>query len=180
MVKLITAAEAHKKKNIILDVRTPGEFEQAHIQESYNIPLDKLEQYKHQIDKIDDDIVIVCKSGNRATQACNKLNVLSKKNYKVMEGGITAWQQHGYDVVKGKKKWELERQVRFVAGLLVIIGAILAYLVSMHFIILSAFVGAGLVFAAVTNTCGMAMALAKLPYNKGYNWKKDLDELFTQ
>jgi Protein of unknown function (DUF2892) len=81
---------------------------------------------------------------------------------------MTAWAGAALPVVKGESKvWSLERQVRFTAGLLVMIGVVLGFAVSPYLFILAGFVGAGLVFAAVTDTCGMAMVLARMPWNKG-------------
>jgi hypothetical protein len=83
----------------------------------------------------------------------------------VLEGGITAWAGAGLPVVRGRKTMSLERQVRIAAGALVFIGSVFGYFVNPAFIALSAFVGAGLVFAGITDTCGMAMMLAKMPWN---------------
>lgn len=77
-----------------------------------------------------------------------------------------AWEAAGLPVVRGKKAISLERQVRIAAGLLVLLGAILGFFVNPSFIGISAFVGAGLVFAGITDTCGMAMMLAKMPWNQ--------------
>ena len=86
----------------------------------------------------------------------------------VVEGGTEAWVDSGLPVVRGKKAVSLERQVRIAAGALVLIGSILT-LVNSYFLVLPAFVGAGLVFAGVTDTCGMGMLLAKMPWNQVKN-----------
>jgi hypothetical protein len=84
----------------------------------------------------------------------------------VLEGGLVAWQEAGHPVVEGKAHVSLERQVRIAAGALACIGGVLAVAVSPWFGLLPAFIGAGLVYAGVTDRCGMAMVLAKLPYNR--------------
>ena len=80
--------------------------------------------------------------------------------------GIPAWEQTGGSVVRGKKAISLERQVRIAAGSLVLLGAVLALTVNLWFVVLSAFIGAGLLFAGVTDTCGMGMLLARMPWNQ--------------
>ena len=83
-----------------------------------------------------------------------------------VQGGTAAWEQAGLPVVRGKKAVSLERQVRIVAGFLALTGALLGFFVNIHFIWLSAFIGAGLMFAGITDTCGMGMMLAKMPWNR--------------
>ena len=88
-------------------------------------------------------------------------------NISVVEGGLKAWIDAGYPIEEGENKlWSLERQVRFAAGLLVLLGVVLSLVLNPAFLILSVIVGAGLVFAAVTDTCGMAILLARMPWNK--------------
>jgi hypothetical protein len=84
----------------------------------------------------------------------------------VLTGGIDAWQAGGATIEQGKARMSLERQVRVAAGALVVIGALLALFVDLNFVYLSAFVGAGLVFAGLTDTCGMGMMLARMPWNR--------------
>ncbi len=83
-----------------------------------------------------------------------------------IEGGTSAWEQAGLPVVRGKKAMSLERQVRIAAGSLILVGVILSFVVHPYLIGISAFVGAGLVFAGITDTCGMGMMLAKMPWNQ--------------
>jgi rhodanese-related sulfurtransferase len=152
----------------ILDVRTTGEFESVHIAGSYNVPLDLLSEHRRELtESVDTPIVLVCASGNRAKQADNALREAGLNSVTVMEGGITTWEQRGHAVIRGPEKWSLERQVRLVAGSLVVAGALGGLLVWQPLTLLSLFVGGGLTFAALTNTCGMAMLLSKLPYNRG-------------
>jgi rhodanese-related sulfurtransferase len=150
----------------ILDVRTGAEFESIHIPGSFNVPLDQLAEHVDRVADLDHPVVLVCLSGNRAAQAQEKLNTAGKTNLRVLEGGIGAWQTAGGEVVKGDEKWSLERQVRGVAGSIVL-GSILASIKFPKVRFLAGGIGFGLVFSAVTNTCGMGMMLAKLPYNRG-------------
>lgn len=150
----------------ILDVRTGAEFESVHIPGSFNVPLDQLAEHVDQVAELDHPVVLVCLSGNRAAQAQGKLNSAGKTNLRVLEGGIGAWQTAGGDVIKGGEKWSLERQVRGVAGSIVL-GAILASIKFPRARFLAGGVGFGLAFSALSNTCAMGMLLAKLPYNRG-------------
>lgn len=149
-----------------LDVRTPAEYLEAHVEGSVLKPLQDLN-----IDEIKSlssgkpGCIVICRAGGRARQAAEKLSAAGLNNIKVMEGGITAWQAAGLPVNKGKKTISLERQVRIAAGALVLLGAILSSIGSSNWIWLSGFVGAGLIFAGVTDTCGMAMVLARMPWN---------------
>jgi rhodanese-related sulfurtransferase len=150
----------------ILDVRTGAEFESVHIPGSFNVPLDTLAEHVREVAHLDRPVILVCQSGGRAATAQEKLNAAGKTNLRVLEGGMGAWMTAGGDVVKGEEKWALERQVRGVAGSIVL-ASILASLKFPKFRFLAGGIGFGLVFSAVTNTCAMGMLLAKLPYNRG-------------
>jgi rhodanese-related sulfurtransferase len=157
----------------VLDVRTPAEFETAHIPGSYNVPLDLLKEHRAELrNHLDEDDVLVCRSGARATQAEQTLAQTGLPNLTVLTGGILAWQQAGAPVNQGKPRWDLERQVRLVAGSIVLVS-ILASVVVPAAKLVAAFIGAGLTFAAVTNTCAMGMLLGKLPYNRGVSCELD-------
>lgn len=156
----------------ILDVRTGAEFESVHIPGSFNVPLDLLAEHVREVARLEHPVVLVCQSGNRATTAQAKLNSAGKTNLRVLEGGIGAWQTAGGEVARGEEKWALERQVRGVAGSLVL-ASILASIAVPRARFLAGAVGFGLAFSAATNTCAMGMLLGKLPYNRGP--KCDLD-----
>jgi len=151
----------------VLDVRTPGEFETAHIAGAYNVPLDLLREHRDEIIKhLDQDVVLVCRSGQRAAQAEETLRKAGLDNVHILEGGITAWEGKGFAVNRGAQRWDLERQVRLVAGLIVLLS-VLGSIVAPGLQWVAATIGAGLAVAALTNTCAMGMALSKLPYNRG-------------
>lgn len=151
----------------VLDVRTPGEFETAHIAGAYNVPLDLLREHREEIIKhLDEDVVLVCRSGQRAAQAEETLRGAGLGNVHILDGGITAWEARGFAVNRGAQRWDLERQVHLVAGSIVL-SSILASVAVPKAKWLAAAIGGGLTFASLTNTCAMGMALSKLPYNRG-------------
>ncbi len=148
----------------LIDVRTPAEYGEVHIEGSRLMPLDRLRP--EEVKSSAKDCVIVCRSGKRAAQAMEKLAAAGCANLRVLEGGVTAWEEAGLPVNRGKEVLSLERQVRIVAGLLVLTGVVLGAWVHPGFYGIAAFVGAGLTFAGLTDWCGMAMLLAKAPWNQ--------------
>jgi rhodanese-related sulfurtransferase len=150
----------------ILDVRSGAEFESAHIPGSFNVPLDQLAEHVHRMAELDHPVVLVCQSGSRAATAQAKLNTAGKLNVRVLDGGMEAWRTSGGDVVEGEQKWSLERQVRGVAGGIVL-ASILAGSRYPKARFVAGGVGFGLTFSAVSNSCTMGLLLAKLPYNRG-------------
>lgn len=150
----------------VIDVREPAEYGPAHIPGSYNVPLGLLREHRHEIRAhLDQHIVLICRSGARATEAATILANAGVTHMHVLEGGMVAWAQAHAPSVKTSDKWELERQVRLVAGSLALTG-VLASVVKPQAKWLSAVIGAGLVTAAVTDSCLMAKALMTLPYNR--------------
>ena len=151
----------------LLDVRTPGEYEAAHISGAYNVPLDTLGEHGTELRaRLEEPVVLVCQSGQRARRAEEALKAAGMPNLHVLDGGVNGWTAAGQPVVRGARRMSLERQVRIVAGALAAGGGLLALAVNPLFALVPAFVGSGLVFAGVTDTCGMAMVLSRLPYNR--------------
>lgn len=151
----------------VLDVRTAGEFETAHIAGAYNVPLDLLREHRDEIvSHLDEDVVLVCRSGARAAQAEETLRAAGLHNVHILDGGITAWEAQGFGVNRGPQRWDLERQVRLVAGAIVL-STVLGSITTPKLKWVAAAIGTGLAGAALTNTCAMGMALSKLPYNRG-------------
>lgn len=151
----------------VLDVRTPAEFESVHIPGSYNLPLDLVAEHAHDVTrKLAKQIVLVCQSGTRAGQAQQKLADLQIESGSVLDGGISAWEKSGGEVVRGTQRWAMDRQVRMTAGSLVLLGFIGSKLASPKLGYLSAGIGAGLVYSAASNSCAMASVLSKMPWNK--------------
>jgi rhodanese-related sulfurtransferase len=153
----------------LLDVRTPAEFREVHATDARNVPLDRLDPAtvaQTRTGNTEGPIYLICRSGSRGKQACEKFLAAGFANVVNVEGGTLAWMECGLPVVRGKKTISLERQVRIAAGSLVLLGAILGWLVHPVFVGLSAFVGGGLVFAGITDTCGMGLLLARMPWNQ--------------
>jgi rhodanese-related sulfurtransferase len=163
-------AELCKSAKIdLLDVRTPVEFREVHAADARNMPLDRLDPatVMHTRNGTKEEpLYLICRSGSRGRQACESFLAAGFTNVVNVEGGTLAWAECGLPVVRGKKAISLERQVRIAAGLLVLLGALLGWLVHPAFIALSAFIGAGLVFAGITDTCGMGLLLARMPWNQ--------------
>jgi rhodanese-related sulfurtransferase len=158
---------ASEPRTRLLDVRTAGEYEAVHIRGAYNVPLDQLGEHAEEIRaNVTDPVVLICQSGTRARKAEEALNQCSMTNLHVLEGGVNGWVAAGEPVERGAKRISLERQVRIVAGTMAALGGVLALAVSPIFAVIPAFVGSGLVFAGVTDTCGMGLALSRLPYNR--------------
>ncbi len=153
----------------VLDVRTPGEFAAAHIPGSYNVPLDLVTEHRRELaEQIDEDVVLVCRSGARATRAGEALSSTGLPHLHVLDGGVQAWEAAGGDLVRGDGTWDLERQVRLVAGGVVLTG-VLASTVLPAAKWVSAGIGAGLTGAALTDTCAMGMMLSRLPHNRRHS-----------
>ncbi len=152
----------------LIDVRTPVEYRQVHAEFARSIPLDRLDPRSimgSRSGPIDQILYVICRSGSRGRQACEAFQAVGFPNVVNVEGGTLAWEQAGLPVVRGKKAVSLERQVRIAAGSLVVLGTALGALLHPAFVGVAAFVGAGLVFAGVTDTCGMGMILARMPWN---------------
>jgi len=151
----------------VLDVRTPGEFENRHIPGAYNVPLDQLAEHAPELRAVRGGFVIlVCQSGQRATRAEALLHQEGMPDVHVLEGGMTAWTQAGLPTRRTRARVSLERQVRIAAGTLVALGSIAALTISPLWAALPAAIGSGLIFAGMTDTCAMGMLLARLPYNR--------------
>ena len=143
----------------LIDVRTRLEFAEVHVPQAVNEPLDRLQPGK------DEPVYLLCRSGKRAETAAEKF---AKDGFDpvVVEGGTLAWIDADLPVERsGVKVMSLERQVRIAAGALVFVGVVLGHFVNNYFYILPGFVGAGLVFAGITDFCGMGLLIARLPWN---------------
>jgi rhodanese-related sulfurtransferase len=152
----------------LIDVRTPIEFQEVHVTFARNIPLDQLDPKQLTVGRAGSQkpVYVICRSGSRGKQACEKIVAHGFSNVVNVEGGTLAWDQAELPVERGRKVMSLERQVRIAAGALGLTGAVLGYFVSPYWIGLSAFVGAGLMFAGITDTCAMGLMLARMPWNR--------------
>jgi rhodanese-related sulfurtransferase len=154
----------------LLDVRTPAEHEKIHVPGVHLLPVDDLDAgalaATNRFAK-DKPVYILCHSGSRAERAARMLESQGYRDCVVVQGGTSAWASLGLPVNRGQRNiLPLDRQVRLVAGFMALAGALLAWFVAPAFIILSGFVGLGLIVAGATDFCPMAILLAKMPWNQ--------------
>jgi rhodanese-related sulfurtransferase len=154
----------------LIDVRTPAEYRALHAVGAENHELSQLSKEYIRRNLLpglsDKPVLLLCKSGHRASMAAEIFQQANSQKVFVVEGGTDLWNEQGLPVEKGKSAISLERQVRITAGTLVFLGTLLGVFVNRYFLIIPGFVGAGLVFAGVTDTCGMALLLARMPWNR--------------
>jgi rhodanese-related sulfurtransferase len=153
----------------LIDVRTPAEYRSAHAAPARLVPLGQLAPAAFMATRngsAGQPLYVICQSGSRGRQACERFIAAGFPNVINVEGGTAAWLEANLPVVRGRKTIGLERQVRIAAGSLVLLGTALGAFVYPAFLGLAAFVGAGLIFAGVTDTCGMGMLLARMPWNQ--------------
>ena len=150
----------------VVDVRTGAEFDGEHIPGSRLISLDQVERRADKVRAAPAPRMLLCHSGTRASMAKKALEKLHVAGLSVIEGGLGAYVKAGGNTVKGRARMSLERQVRIAAGSLVLLGVLAGFFIHPAFLILSAFVGTGLIFAGVTDRCGMGILLSKMPWNR--------------
>ncbi|HWB13735.1 MAG TPA: rhodanese-like domain-containing protein [Gemmataceae bacterium] len=153
----------------LVDVRTPAEFQEVHVEIARNVPLDKLDPaalMQSRNGSAHEPRYLICRSGARSQQACESFLRAGFSNVVSVEGGTLACAQAGVPVVRGEKVMSLDRQVRITIGSLVVLGAALGWLVHPAFIGLAALMGAGLIYAGVTDCCPLGMTLARMPWNE--------------
>jgi glyoxylase-like metal-dependent hydrolase (beta-lactamase superfamily II)/rhodanese-related sulfurtransferase len=160
--ELITKDPAVK----LLDVRSALEYNEVHIKDSINIPIDMLADRINELIQSGKAYIVLCRTGNRSPMAADMLVQSGLPSVKVMNGGTTRWQKEKLPVEKGVGGISLERQVRIIAGSLVLVGILLSIFVHSWFLGIPIFVSGGLVFAGITDNCLMGILLMKLPYNK--------------
>jgi rhodanese-related sulfurtransferase len=151
---------------MLVDVREPAEYATERIPGAKLHPLSQFDPQQSR-PPVGRKLVLYCQSGNRSTKAAQQCVEAGFSSVIHLRGGIPTWKNAGFATEKSKNApISLFRQVQIVAGSLVLLGTVLGMVVSPVFLLLSGFVGAGLVFAGITNTCAMGMLLAKLPYNQ--------------
>ncbi|MET9100677.1 rhodanese-like domain-containing protein [Streptomyces antibioticus] len=168
----VDQARTRLNELIVIDVRTPAEYASGHLPGALNIPLDRvrrtLPEIRHAAER--GDVLVVCASGARSENAC-RLLAEQGVTAVTLAGGTGAWAAQGHDLhtpaaCDTRAGWSMERQVRFTAGTLVLLGLVLGLLVHPALLLVSAGVAGGLVFSALTDTCGMAALLGRLPHNR--------------
>jgi rhodanese-related sulfurtransferase len=151
---------AHGK---LIDVRSAAEFATVHLPGAVNVPMEQVETRKADIGS--GPIVLICEAGTRARIVAGWL--ADNQPVAVLAGGTAAWRKSGFPVVTcAPCRWTLERQVRLAAGMIVLLATVLAVLINPGWVYLATFIGAGLTFAGATNICGMAVVLARMPWNR--------------
>jgi rhodanese-related sulfurtransferase len=165
LAAILGSGNAHE----LLDVRTPPEYANAHVPGARLIPLSELKVEAFLAEhKPGTPIYVLCQAGARATKAIEQLECAGCDDSVLVEGGTQAWMDAGLPVHHGARSvLPLMRQVQIVAGALAAAGAVLALAVNRWFAVLPLFLGCGLLFAGITGTCGMALLLARMPWNRG-------------
>ena len=164
----LSAALARGEATLV-DVREYPEWAGGRIAGARLIPLGEVARRAREIDR-EKPVYVVCRSGRRSAEACVILRSLGFEEVRNVGGGMMAWEAAGLSVERDERApWSIERQVRFAAGALVLLGVLLSVAVAPAFVWLAGFVGAGLAFAAVTDTCAMGLLLARLPWNRDAN-----------
>ncbi|MFH8714153.1 rhodanese-like domain-containing protein [Streptomyces zaomyceticus] len=174
-------ARARLTELTVVDVRTPGEYASGHVPGALNVPLDRLDRAVPALREAaaSGTLLLVCQSGNRSAGARTRLAGHGIAAYD-LDGGTSGWaaRGHGLEHPAGgaaKRAWAMDRQVRLVAGSLVLLGLALGLLIHPAFQLLAAGIAGGLVLSALTDTCGMAAMLGRLPYNRGSACAVDLE-----
>jgi rhodanese-related sulfurtransferase len=166
VIRYLSPQRVEASAATLVDVREYPEYSAAAIPGSVLVPLSTIENKAEKWRK-GDQVVLVCRSGRRALDAAQRLEKVGFTDVAVLEGGVKAWQQAGLPVQAAKRKpWSLERQVRAMAGSMVVLSTVLGLTVSPWFFAWALFVGAGLTFAGVSDICLMATLLGKLPWNR--------------
>jgi len=171
IIKVADFAKLHSIDCCVLDLRTSGEREREYLAESLHLPVQQLtrEGFDQLVQEVDADkpVYLLCQSGRRAQMAIEKLGNCSRKLI-IVDGGINGLKSLNHPLECGESKvLPLERQVRISVGLLVVSGVALGVWVNPGFYGLSAFAGAGLIFAGITDICPLAMVVARMPWNNG-------------
>jgi rhodanese-related sulfurtransferase len=167
---LVEAREVRRRQDgnepvLLLDVRTGPEFRERHIPGAVNVPLHRLDRATiRDLAAGGKPVCFICAAGGRAERAWRKAERAGLEQAFCLRGGMEAWRNEGLPVASGPPAFSLERQVRIAAGALVLVG--LGAWLHPAGLALAAFVGAGLAFAGITNTCGMAQVLIRMPWNR--------------
>lgn len=160
-----TMLNNERENCILVDVRSAAEFNNLHAQPAVHIPLERITSPESVSRLRNKKILCICQSGTRGRKAVEALVCQGLTDAVNVEGGTTAWDNENLPIIRGKQSVSIERQVRISAGALVLIGSLTGLLVSPYFFAVPLFVGAGLLFSGITDTCGMALVLARCPWN---------------
>lgn len=162
---LIAAADVAAQNGLVLvDVRSPIEFETEHIAGSINLPLESLDSRYDEVSR-NGQLVVICRSGQRAERGAYTL-IGRGFRPKVLKGGIVGWRKAGLPIKEGRKRLSIERQIQLIVGSGILAGLLLGVYVNPWFLVIPAFFGAGLTFAGLSGTCALGILLGKAPWNK--------------
>lgn len=154
---------------ILIDVRSPAEYDAAHVDRSVLLPLDRLAAVQVEALRHGDDapVYVMCKAGVRADQACRKLAAEGVGNLVLVTGGLDAWRGQGLPVICGKPAgMPVMQQVQLTIGTAVVAGAALAWFINPAWVVLCAAMGAGMMMAGMTGLCPLASLIGAMPWNK--------------
>ena len=153
---------------MVVDVRSPAEYGEAHVPFAVNHPLPDLDAraLRAEIEKNGKRLVFICKSGARGRSACEKAIASGISSVFNVDGGTGAWIEAGLPVARGAKSFSVERQTRITIGLMVLLGVGLGAFVHPYFLGISAFFGAGLVYAGLSDSCMLGLLIASMPWNR--------------
>lgn len=165
----LEALRAKGRSLDLIDVRPPPMFYETHV------PFARFESFEalnpkavmaSRGDRAGDPLYVICQIGKRSMGVCRQFIDAGYDNVVNVEGGTQAWLQAGLPVVRGERKVSIERQVRTVAGALMLVSIGLGLAVHTGFLAIGAFLGAGLLYSGVSGSCAMGMILAKAPWNR--------------
>jgi rhodanese-related sulfurtransferase len=161
----VAAADVAAQAGLVLvDVRSPIEFETEHIAGSINVPLETLDSRCDEVPR-NGQLVVICRSGKRAERGAYTLMGQGFQP-KILEGGMVAWRNAGLPIKEGKKRLPIERQIQLIVGSGVLTGVLLGVFVNPWFLVIPGFFGAGLTFAGLSGTCALGILLGKAPWNR--------------
>lgn len=170
-MKTISVGQLHQISKegtvCILDVRTPAEFRGVHITGARLEPLDSFDPVQIAARYEQRPLYLVCHAGSRSQKAAGLLEQAGITDVISVDGGTRAWEAEGFPVTRGRGVISIDRQVRIAAGGMVLLGVVISLFLHPGGIYLSGLVGAGLMFAGITDTCGLALVLARMPWNRG-------------
>src|SRR5690606_12112510 len=161
------AAQQHLSRGALLvDIRSMDEYAREHIAQARHIPMEQLIEGAAELHDAK-AVIFHCRSGNRTRMSAQTLGASVTGDGYVLEGGLDAWKKAGFPVISDSSQpLELQRQVQIAAGSMILLGTVLGTILSPWFLLLSGFVGGGLVFAGVSGYCGLARLLMKMPWNR--------------
>ena len=148
----------------LIDVRSVTEYASGHISGAVSVPLPELEARRDDIRG--EDLIFICERGVRAHMA-RKALLPCFPHARVLSGGMHAWRKASFPIVRvSRSSWSLERQVRLIAGLIMLAGIVLGLTISPAWLAVSVIPAVGLIFAGLTDICPLGLLLGRMPWNQ--------------